>query len=116
MTKRRKHYKGTRARRGMLPGEYVKRSLVTVPFGLEAKVMVPDLAQGQDLHYVVTTRRTDNIYKVEIETRGQRYLLPHRVVEQIERHIKAIQDQQRSDAARDRMTVIEREDAQPQSA
>ncbi len=100
----RKHRKRT-AQRGELPGAYVKRSLVTIPAGLEAAMIVSEGAK-RDLHYVVTTRRQDNLFRVEVEFQGQTYVLPHRVVAQVTRHMVTIQAQQRRDGAVQRAQML----------
>lgn len=93
-------------RRGGLPGEYTKRSLVTIPAGLEAAMIDPVDGPKRDLHYVVTTRRFDLLFKVEIEFKGQLFLLPHRVVGQIVRQMESIKTQQRRDSAVQRAQMI----------
>jgi len=82
--------------RGELPGEYLKRSLVAVSTGA--------LTEGgriKEAHYVVKTTRLDNQFRVEVEHEGLVTVLPHKVVEQIVRHMEAIKKQQRRDRAVD---------------
>tara|TARA_Y100000310_G_scaffold304409_1_gene343535 strand:- start:565 stop:912 length:348 start_codon:yes stop_codon:yes gene_type:complete len=96
MAKRRKG-KSRAATHGELPGEYLKRSLVSVPTGM--------LAEGGRIpedHWIVKTRRLDGRFTVEVEHKGETMSLPHKVVMQVERHLTSIRKAQRSDASRDR--------------
>ena len=51
--------------------------------------------------YIVDTRRLDGQWSVEVEHKGERWVLPHKVVEQIRRHCDSIIKAQRSDRARE---------------
>ena len=89
---KRKH---TINRKGLLPGEFIKRSLITIPAGLDAACIDLERGKTQDLHYVVTTRRQDNIWTIEVEYQGQRFRMPHQVVERINQQREAIMREQR---------------------
>tara|TARA_Y100000310_G_scaffold326184_1_gene390747 strand:+ start:1463 stop:1795 length:333 start_codon:yes stop_codon:yes gene_type:complete len=89
------------AHRGELPGEYLKRSLVTVPSGF--------LSEGgriKDMHYVVKTTRLDGDWAVTVEHRGEEYRLPHKVVLQVQRHMASIVKAGRQDRAVERAQRI----------
>lgn len=94
MKKNRKRSKRPSAKRGELPGEYMRKSLVTVPSGI-----LSDGGRIKDQHYVVVTSRLDLEFRVRVEHGGEEYTLPHKVVMQIQRHAASIIKQQRRDRA-----------------
>ena len=118
MAKRKKKGGVPASMRGELPGEYKKISLVEVPMpmgspqSIEAQrdrygYLDPNVIGRQPTErYIVDTRRLDGQWSVEVEYEGERWVLPHKVVEQIRRHCDAIIKAQRSDKARD--AAIER--------
>jgi len=82
-------------RRGDLPGEYVKRSLVTVTLDI--------LGAGgryEEDHYIVQLRRLDGLWSSTVEYKGERWVLPHKVLLALGRMQKAIIKEGRSDRGR----------------
>lgn len=96
MAKKRKG-KSRAAMHGELPGEYLKRSLVSVPTGRLA-----DDGRIPEDHWIVKTRRLDSRFTLEVTGGGGTMTLPHKVVMQIERHLTSIRKAQKSDASRER--------------
>lgn len=80
-----------RRRQGLLPGEFSRRSLVAV------ERVSKDGERGLTTvdNYVVYTRRFDNDWKVEVEYKGVVTQMPHKVVEQVVRHMDSIKKEQR---------------------
>jgi hypothetical protein len=83
-------------RRGDLPGEYVKRSLVTVTLDS----LGPGGRYDED-HYILQVRRLDNLWSATIEYKGERWVVPHRVLVTLGRMQKAIIKARRSDHGRE---------------
>ena len=93
MAKRRKSKaKTVPNRKGMMPGEYRRRSAVHVerlaqageqPVYGDEDLMVTDT-------YNVYTRRLDNDWTHVVEVKGEVFRLPDKVFRQIERHRKSI--------------------------
>ena len=80
-----------RRRQGLLPGEFARRSLVAV------ERVSKDGERGLTTvdNYVVYTRRLDNDWRVEVEHKGVVTQMPHKVVEQVVRHMDSIRKEQR---------------------
>ena len=92
MAKRRVSRKAApRRRTGLLPGEFTRRSLVAV------ERISKDGERGLTTvdNYVVYTRRLDNDWRVEVEHKGVVTQMPHKVVEQVVRHMDSIKKEQR---------------------
>ena len=90
-----------RPRRGELPGEYLRSSLVSVCSGV--------LSEGgriKEYHYIVKTTRLDNQFRVEVEHQGVLTVLPGRVIDQILRHRESIIKAQRRDRAVERAQAL----------
>ena len=77
---------------GELPGEYMKRALVSIPLGFFA-----DEGRIPEDHYIVRTMRRDNEWRVTVEYKGNVWEIPHKVVMQISRHMDSIVKAQRHD-------------------
>ena len=85
--------KGLPSRKGMLPGQYRKRSTVYVERprrGDEEKRYGDEDLYTTDA-YIVITNRLDGHWDHSIELRGEVIHVPDKVFQQIERHRKAIQ-------------------------
>ena len=82
-------------RRGDLPGEYVKRSLVTVLL----LTLGPGGRYDED-HYIVQLRRIDGSWTASVEYKGERWILPNKVLLALGRMQKAIIKEGRSDRGR----------------
>ena len=93
MAKRR----GMRRREGLLPGEYRRKSLVTVDVGLLDK-------PGEELHhYVVLTHRQDGDWSARVEFQGEIWKLPGKVVDALISQREAIIKEHRRRLAQDRV-------------
>lgn len=95
--------KDRKKRMGLLPGEYQRRSLVTVERVARASDKEPDLLI-QD-HYIVVTRRLDGVWRHVVELHGQSFELPGRVVERIQAQRQSIITEQRRHQARERIVA-----------
>ena len=100
-------------RRLRLPGEYIRRSLVTVEMdSLEAEMFVPEkleaaLKRRRDLddvvveeHYIVSTRRIDERWTFTVEHAGVVTILPDAVIDRILAQREAIITEGRKDRGR----------------
>ena len=87
---------------GELPGEYMRKTLVTVPLPMLAE----DHLSSKATHYIVVTSRLDWLWGVKVEHEGEQYELPHRVVLQIQRHIASIVKAQRIDRGREQASLL----------
>ena len=100
-------------RRLRLPGEYIRRSLVTVEMdSLEAEMFVPEkleaaLKRRRDLddvvveeHYIVSTRRIDDRWTFTVEHAGVVTILPDAVIDRILAQREAIITEGRKDRGR----------------
>ena len=100
-------------RRLRLPGEYIRRSLVTVEMdSLEAEVFVPEkleaaLKRRRDLddvvveeHYIVSTRRIYERWTFTVEHAGEVTILPDAVIDRILAQREAIITEGRKDRGR----------------
>ena len=113
MAKKRRRGGVPASMRGEFPGEYKKISLVEVPLGIMTKAALDAqrdeygdldataLGRVPTTRYIVDTRRLDGQWSVEVEHKGERWRLPHKVIEQIRRHCDSIIKAQRSDRARE---------------
>ena len=104
MVKRRKG-QSLAAKRGKLPGEYLKQSLVRVPHTIlsaDPERTVDGFRPAED-KWIVETRRLDGQFTTVLETGGVITTLPHQVAMKVRDHINAIMAAQKSDAARNRV-------------
>ncbi len=97
---KRSNSKGNRRRRntagGLLPGESFKRSLVSVA--------VDNFAPGQESdrygrtinNYIVSTRRLDGQWSIEVEFQGEIWHLPGKVIQRLISQREAIIKEERS--------------------
>ena len=83
--------------KGDLPGQYLKRALVTV-----RSLALEQGGEFEEHHYIVRTQRFESEWTVEVEYRGEKYRLPHKVVQQITRHMDSIRKAQQHDRAIER--------------
>lgn len=101
-------------RQGFLPGEYQRKSLVS----LSRQTLSGDAdrhghASFQKTEfYVVVTRRLDGIWTSWIEHEGQRWELPGQVVARLLSHREAIIKEQRRVTARERLRRRAEDDQQ----
>ena len=95
--KKRSGAKRKAAVRGDLPGQYLKRALVTVH-----SLALVEGGEFEEHHYIVRTSRLDGDWKVEVEYRGDKHIIPHKVLLQIVRHMDSIKTQGRRDRAIER--------------
>ena len=100
-------------RRLRLPGEYIRRSLVTVEMdSLEAEVFVPEKLEAAlkrrrdndvvvvEEHYIVSTRRIDERWTFTVEHAGEVTILPDAVIDRILAQREAIITEGRKDRGR----------------
>jgi hypothetical protein len=106
--KRRQDRRSASSRAGELPGEYTKRSTISLrPSNWVAEGVIElDGVRVAENHYIVTTSRLDGEWKVEVATQlssgdAQRTVLPGAVVERIQSHMRGIITDQRADRSRD---------------
>jgi hypothetical protein len=107
---RRQDRRSASSRAGELPGEYTKRSTISLrPSNWVADGEI-DIETGgvrvAENHYIVTTSRMDGEWKVEVATQlsngtAQRTVLPGAVAERIQAHMRGIISDQKSDRSRD---------------
>ena len=101
--KRKRSAQSRRRAKGGLPGEYMKRSLVSVSTG-----MLGDGGQVSGVNdlfprvyeesYIVRTRRFEKQWSVDVEYKGETFIMPHKVITQIERHMRAILEAEKEDS------------------
>ena len=97
-----------------LPGEYLKRSLVSVEYDLlQAAVFLPERAKEAtwngriggnsivEVNYVVSTHKLDDQWTFTVEQDGITTLLPPAVLDKLIDQREAIRKKSRSDKSRD---------------
>ena len=99
--------------RGERPDEKHRTSTVRIPLEPTSKKALDRLrdeygdvppehfARQTYEYFIVETYRQDGEWTVIIEHEGQRFKMPHKVVEQVRRHCDQIISQHRSDRAKD---------------
>ena len=92
MAKRRR---GNRRPAGEFPGEYLRRSLVAV----ERLAKPGDPGMTTFDHYIVQTQRRDGEWRATVEFKGETYVLPGKVLLQLQRHQDSIGKAARHDKA-----------------
>jgi hypothetical protein len=92
----------------MPPGEWRKRSLVSVDYdGLTAAALgfsreeTERLSGRTTLNYIVTTYRIEGEWRYEVEFHGERWRMPGKVVDAMLKHREAIKAEQASQRAYD---------------
>lgn len=90
-----------------LPGEYMKRSLVAVDIGLmgeggKVAGVNDNFPRVHEEHYILRTRRFDGAWSVDVEFKGEITTLPHKVIAQLERQMKAIMELEKADKSLER--------------
>ena len=100
--------KRTRSERGTTPFHYAKRTLVTIPVSIvekdyfEGDQRAFETVDRPEDYWIVRTRREERVWTLEVSHGADKFTLPHKVLETILRHVKAIQEVEAEDVQADK--------------